>query len=50
MTDTLTECPICGTPRPANRASNQPWCCSIPCYYAYHHITPPIKPEEITTN
>jgi hypothetical protein len=29
---TADACPICGTPRPANRTSDQPWCCSIACY------------------
>ena len=29
-------CPICDTPRPANRNSDGPWCCSIACYRAFH--------------
>jgi hypothetical protein len=28
-------CPICDTPRPANRGDGI-WCCSIACYRAFH--------------
>lgn len=35
---TLTACPVCATPRPANRMSGQPWCCSILCYRAFSAI------------
>lgn len=31
-------CPVCATPRPADRAGNEPWCCSIACYRSFHHI------------
>lgn len=42
---TLTACPVCGTPRPADRTGNQPWCCSIPCYRAFHGIPQPDAPS-----
>jgi hypothetical protein len=43
---TLTAaCPICGTPRPANRASSQPWYCSIACFNTGHGITQPEPPS-----
>ena len=29
-------CPVCDNPRPANRTSDRPWCCSIACYRAFH--------------
>ena len=29
-------CPICDTPRPSNRTTDGPWCCSIACYRAFH--------------
>ena len=31
----LDACPICDTPRPANRGDGL-WCCSIACYRAFH--------------
>jgi life-span regulatory factor Ecl1 len=34
-------CPICGTPRPAERMSAEPWCCSLACYRAFHGIDQP---------
>jgi ribosomal protein L32 len=37
----LTACPICGTPRPANRIGNGPWCCSLACYRSFHGIDQP---------
>jgi len=41
MTAPLTACPVCGTPRPANRTSSGPWCCSIPCYRTFWSIPAP---------
>ena len=32
----LAACPICATPRPANRTGDGPWCCSIACFRAFH--------------
>jgi len=29
-------CPTCDAPRPANRAGDGFWCCSIACYRAFH--------------
>jgi hypothetical protein len=40
----LTACPVCGTPRPANRVSGEPWCCSISCYRTFHGLDQP-EPE-----
>jgi len=34
-------CPVCGTPRPAGRASNEPWCCSVECYRAFWQVPAP---------
>jgi hypothetical protein len=42
---TLTACPVCGTPRPANRLGNQPWCCSVACYRTFHGIPEPVTPS-----
>lgn len=38
-------CPVCATPRPANRTSDQPWCCSIPCYRTFWAIPDPEPPS-----
>jgi hypothetical protein len=38
-------CPVCATPRPANRASDEPWCCSIECYRAFWHDPAPPRDE-----
>jgi hypothetical protein len=43
--DSTLPCPICGTPRPANRTSDEPWCCSIPCYRAFWGIPGPATPS-----
>jgi predicted nucleic acid-binding Zn ribbon protein len=43
--DPHSPCPICGTPRPANRASNQPWCCSIEHYRTFWGIASPETPS-----
>lgn len=37
----LSACPACGTPRPANRAGDDPWCCSIACYRSFHRLDQP---------
>lgn len=42
---TLTACPVCGTPRPADRAGDQPWCCSLACYHTFHRIPQPDTPS-----
>jgi hypothetical protein len=42
---TLTACPVCGKPRPADRPGNQPWCCSLACYHTFHGITEPVTPS-----
>lgn len=42
---TLTACPVCGTPRPADRDGNQPWCCSLACYHTFHGIPRPDTPS-----
>lgn len=50
--DPATSCPTCGTPRPANRASNDPWCCSINCHRAYWRTPTPEPPschDDVTT-
>lgn len=39
------ECPICATPRPADRAGCDPWYCSIACYQAGHGIAQPQPPS-----
>jgi len=39
------QCPICGTPRPADRSSSETWCCSLPCYRTFHPIDPPGSPS-----
>lgn len=41
----LDACPICGAPRPANRTSDGPWCCSIACYRAFHGAGGPDSPS-----
>ena len=49
---TLTACPICGTPRPADRAGNEPWCCSLVCYRSFHRLDqtqPPPCHDAVTT-
>jgi len=38
-------CPVCATPTPANRISDQPWCCSIACYRAFWGIEQPAPPS-----
>jgi predicted nucleic acid-binding Zn ribbon protein len=38
-------CPVCGTPRPADRISDEPWCCSINCYRTFWHIPTPELPS-----
>jgi hypothetical protein len=45
-------CPICATPRPANRADCQPWYCSIACFKAGNPIPqtePPSCHDTVTT-
>jgi hypothetical protein len=42
----LTACPICSTPRPANRAGDDPWCCSIACYRRFHGLDGPTTRED----
>jgi hypothetical protein len=42
---TPTACPVCGTSRPANRMSGEPWCCSIPCYRTLWGIPDPQQPS-----
>ncbi len=42
---TLTACPVCGTPRPADRMGNEPWCCSLACYHTFHGIPQPAAPS-----
>jgi hypothetical protein len=42
---TVAACPICGTPRPADRASVERWCCSIPCYNQFWGIDQPAPPS-----
>jgi len=43
---TLTgACPICGTPRPANRASCDPWYCSVACFKSGNGIDQPEPPS-----
>ncbi len=37
----LSACPICLTPRPANRPGDEPWCCSIACYRKFHGLENP---------
>jgi hypothetical protein len=44
MTITAT-CPICGAPRPANRASCDPWYCSIACFKTGNGIAEPEPPS-----
>jgi ribosomal protein L37AE/L43A len=46
----FTACPICGTPTPKNRISDQPWCCSIPCYQAFHGLEEPTHHEQRTAS
>lgn len=38
-------CPICQTPRPANRASCDPWYCSIVCFKTGNGIDQPELPS-----
>lgn len=45
MTDPLTACPACGTPRPADQLSGGPWCCSIACYRTFWRIPAPESPS-----
>jgi len=40
-----TSCPICGTPRPADRAGCDPWLCSVACYNTGHGIDQPDTPS-----
>jgi len=42
---TLTACPVCSTPRPADRPGSQPWCCSLACYHTFHGIPQPVTPS-----
>ncbi len=47
----LAACPICGTARPADRAGDWPWCCSITCYRAFHRLEEPApqSPLDVVT-
>jgi len=42
---TWKACPICGTARPADRAGDWLWCCSIACYRSLHGIDGPEGPS-----
>lgn len=45
-------CPVCDTPRPANRNNDGVWCCSIGCYRAFHgtdRFDTPSRDEVTTT-
>ncbi len=42
---TLDVCPICATPAPPDRHSDQPWCCSLVCYHSFHGIDQPQPPS-----
>jgi hypothetical protein len=42
-------CPICATPRPGNRTSNQPWYCSIACLNAPNPIPQPPSCHDTVT-
>ena len=44
-TNPFRACPICGTPRPADRPGREPWCCSLVCYRTFHHIDQPEPPS-----
>jgi hypothetical protein len=41
----LRACPVCATPTPPERITNEPWCCSINCYRIFHRIDPPESPS-----
>jgi hypothetical protein len=43
--DAPSPCPVCATPRPAGRATEEPWCCSIDCYRSCRHVPPPQSPS-----
>ena len=48
---TLHACPICATPTPPERTSNEPWCCSLPCYHRFHGLDepePPLRHDAVT--
>jgi len=48
---TLHACPVCATPTPPERISNEPWCCSLPCYHRFHGLDepePPLRHDAVT--
>jgi len=45
----LDACPICGTPRPADRSRDGAWCCSIACYRAFHDTDGTVADDVMTT-
>jgi len=40
----LGACPVCATPTPPERISNEPWCCSLACYRRFDGLEEPKSP------
>lgn len=40
----MRACPVCATPTPPERISNEPWCCSLACYRHFHGLKEPESP------